>query len=58
MSTAANSFASGPASRKSYDAGFLISIAIIAVGVIVVIYALASHGGVSSDALSMTALPP
>jgi hypothetical protein len=47
----------GLASKKSYDVRFLISIAIVAVGVIVAICALAAHPGVSPEGLMM-AVPP
>jgi hypothetical protein len=61
MSTAANSssFASGLASTKSYDVKFLLSIAIVAVGIAVAVWALAAaHHGFSPDEIGlMTALP-
>jgi hypothetical protein len=60
MSTAANSFASGLASKKSYDVRFLLSIAIGAVGIAVAVWALATaaHHGFGPDELGlMTALP-
>ena len=61
MSTAADSssFASGLASKKSNDVRFLVSIAIVALGTAVAVWALAAgHHDFSSDALGlMTALP-
>jgi len=57
MSTAANSFASGLPSKKSYNVRFLLSIAIIALGVAVAVWAAAYHD-FSPDQLGlMTALP-
>jgi hypothetical protein len=61
MSTAADSssFALGLASKKSYDVRFLLSIAVVALGIAVAVWALAAaHHGFSPDELgSMTALP-
>jgi hypothetical protein len=52
-------FTSGLASKKSYDARFLLSIAVVAVGIALAVWALASaHHGFSSDELGfMTAFP-
>jgi hypothetical protein len=47
----------GLASEKSYDVRFPISIAIVAVGIAVVIWALAAQPGGSPEVLMM-AVPP
>jgi hypothetical protein len=47
----------GLAFEKSYDVRFLLSIAIVAVGLIVAIWALAADPGVSAGELIM-AVPP
>jgi hypothetical protein len=43
---------SGHNSEKSYDFRFLSSIAIVAIGVVVAIFALAGHQGVNPDELT------
>jgi hypothetical protein len=49
---------SGLSLQKSYDVRFLISVAVVAVGVVVAICALAAHQGVSAaDIGLMTAFP-
>jgi hypothetical protein len=49
---------SGHISGKSYDFRFLISIAIVAIGAVVAILALAGHQGVNPDALTTIGFPP
>ena len=48
---------SGLTSEKSYDFRFVISIAIVAIGVVVAILALAGHQGVIDD-LTAIGFPP
>jgi hypothetical protein len=53
-----SSFASGLVSKKSYDVRVLISVAIVTVGVVVAIIALAAPHGISPDEVGlMTAFP-
>jgi hypothetical protein len=61
MSTAAegSSFAPGLTSKKSYDVRFLLSIAIVSIGIAVAVWALAaSHQDFSPDALGLMAALP
>jgi hypothetical protein len=49
---------SGLAVKQSYDVRFLIAVAVVAVGVVVAICALATHQGVSPAEIGlMTAFP-
>jgi hypothetical protein len=53
-----SSFASGLVSKKSYDVRVLTSVAIVAVGVVVAIIAVAASEGISADEVGlMTAFP-
>jgi hypothetical protein len=50
---------SGLTPKKSYDVRFLVSMVIVAVGVVVAGFALATHPGVGPDEFaSMIAVPP
>jgi hypothetical protein len=61
MSTAADSssFASGVALKKSYDVRFVLSIAIVALGIAIAVWALAAgqHDFSPGELGLMTALP-
>ena len=57
--TAANTwFASGQISQRSFNFRFFVSVAIVAIGLVVATYALAVHPGVSPNELGLMSAYP
>jgi hypothetical protein len=52
------SFASDRISAKTYDFRILVSVAIVAIGLVVAMYALAVHSGVSPNELGLMSAYP